>query len=101
MKYAIFLTDDVDDDGNPTLGTPAFHYVVEDLGRSGFASGHDNSVTAFVVDSQDKIPALRKALPGQEVVEMNPNSFKLWSMSFGEFNPDDGIDGWYELASKP
>jgi len=101
MKYGIFLIDDVDDDGNPRLGNAAFESLVEDLGRAGFASGHDNSVTAFVVDSIDKVPALRKALPGHEVVELNPTSFRLWMMSFGEFNPEDGVDGWYEKASKP
>jgi len=87
--YAVFLQ-------GP--GDAAYDVLAEELGRMGFAAGQDNGWSCYAVDSADKVPALEKALPDHEVVEMTRANFALWSAVFGEFS-DDGIARWYELAS--
>ncbi len=98
MIYAIMYQEADDDGPNCTLGNAAYDVLIRELGKEEFSGGSDNGWGCYAVDSESKVPTLQKALPGLSVIEMTPTNFKLWSMSFGEFNPDDGIEGWYKSA---
>jgi hypothetical protein len=102
MYYAVFYQS-TDDSGDCTVENAAHDVLTQELGKGGFAGGQDNGITCDCVDDVSKVPALKKAWPGQEIIEMTPRNFKLWAMSFGEFDPDDdgdGIEGWYENAKQ-
>lgn len=98
MIYAIFFREADDDDGNCVIGNAAYDVLIRELGKAEFSSGQDNGWGCYAVDAVEKVPVLRKAVPGWEVFEMDENNFYQWSRLFGEFNPDDGIEGWYERA---
>lgn len=102
MIYAIFFqeTEEDDENGECTIGNAAFDALNVALGSTGHVGGQDNGWSCCAVDSEDKIPALKKALPGHEVVEMTPANLRKWTMLFGEFGPEEGgVEEWYRLCS--
>lgn len=97
--YAVFFEEPEDDDGECLIVNTAFDTLESKLGKKGFATGQDNEVSCFAVDSKTKLPILQQVFPNHKVFKMTASNFVEWAKVFGEFDLDSSIEEWYKIAS--
>lgn len=103
MIYAVFYQEPPEDDefGNCPVASAAFEVLNKELGGGQWAGGQDNGWSVDAVDSKDKLPALAKAHPGREIIELDERNYQLWCLCFGEFSPSGTPEDWYKRAIVP